>query len=228
MTAITFPTDPANGELYTAPNGCVYIWDGEKWAVNSTIYTGQELANISQDRVAPMFVNGVNTGITFAYNSTTNVMTTSVADSDRLVNGVHEFTLESNGTVTLDGDPFTGFSGDYDDLANRPTIPPAYTLPTASTTVLGGVKVDGTTVTITDGVISSVGGGGSAADSNIWVQTFESQDGAPTDVVGIASSVEYDSAGNVIALFSHSNEVGNNYYSVGKYTTTGTKICRWI
>lgn len=36
-----------------------------------------------------------------------------------------------------------------------------YALPTASTTVLGGVKVDGSTVTINnDGVISSAGGGG--------------------------------------------------------------------
>ena len=36
----------------------------------------------------------------------------------------------------------------------------SYQLPTASTSVLGGVKVDGTTVTITNGVISSAGGGG--------------------------------------------------------------------
>jgi len=36
-----------------------------------------------------------------------------------------------------------------------------YTLPTASTTTLGGVKVDGTTITINgSGVISAVGGGG--------------------------------------------------------------------
>jgi len=35
-----------------------------------------------------------------------------------------------------------------------------YLLPTASTTVLGGVKVDGTTITISNGVISSSGGGG--------------------------------------------------------------------
>ena len=34
----------------------------------------------------------------------------------------------------------------------------SYTLPTASTTTLGGVKVDGTTITITGGVISSTGG----------------------------------------------------------------------
>ena len=35
----------------------------------------------------------------------------------------------------------------------------SYTLPTASTTTLGGVKIDGTSITINDGVISSTGGG---------------------------------------------------------------------
>ena len=55
------------------------------------------------------------------------------------------------------------FSGDYQDLTNKPTIPEPYTLPTASTTTLGGVKVDGTTITIADGVISSAGGGGSVS-----------------------------------------------------------------
>lgn len=32
------------------------------------------------------------------------------------------------------------YSGDYVDLINTPTIPPAYTLPAASATVIGGVK----------------------------------------------------------------------------------------
>ena len=78
---------------------------------------------------------------------------------------------------------------------------------------------------IVDSTGASVLGGGSSGDANIWVQTFESEDGAPTDIVSIASSVEYDSAGNVIALFSHFNDNDNSrYYSVGKYTTTGTKI----
>ena len=49
-------------------------------------------------------------------------------------------------------------SGSYEDLTNKPTIPEPYTLPTASTDTLGGVKVDGTTITIADGVISSAGG----------------------------------------------------------------------
>ena len=43
----------------------------------------------------------------------------------------------------------------YNDLTDKPDIPEAYTLPTASTTTLGGVKVDGTTVTIEDGVITA-------------------------------------------------------------------------
>jgi hypothetical protein len=67
--------------------------------------------------------------------------------------------------------------------------------------------------------------GGGAGNSNVWVQTFETQSGAPTDIVAIAISVEYDSAGNVIALFSHFNDDNSSsYYSVGKYTTTGAKI----
>jgi hypothetical protein len=68
--------------------------------------------------------------------------------------------------------------------------------------------------------------GGATGDANVWVQTFETQNGAPTDIVSLAISVEYDSAGNVIALFNHFNDDGggSSYYSVGKYTTTGAKI----
>ena len=39
-----------------------------------------------------------------------------------------------------------------------------YTLPTATTSVLGGVKVDGSTITISNGVISAVGGGSGGID----------------------------------------------------------------
>ena len=46
-------------------------------------------------------------------------------------------------------------SGSYNDLTDKPTIPSQYTLPTASTTTLGGVKVDGSSITISNGVISA-------------------------------------------------------------------------
>lgn len=41
----------------------------------------------------------------------------------------------------------------------------SYSLPTASTSVLGGVKIDGTTITIAGGVISAVGGGSGTVTS---------------------------------------------------------------
>ena len=104
MTAITFPTDPANGSLYTAPNGCVYIWDGEKWMVNSTTYTGTALTEITQDRVHSMFTHGENVGISFSYNDSTDKLIATVSgggSGDSLVNGDSSFSMSSDGTLTL-------------------------------------------------------------------------------------------------------------------------------
>ena len=75
-------------------------------------------------------------------------------------------------------------SGSYEDLTNKPTIPEPYTLPTASTDTLGGVKVDGSTITIADGVISSAGGGSSLEN------TFDTNDSSKSYVIG------YDANGN--------------------------------
>ena len=51
------------------------------------------------------------------------------------------------------------------EYAKKTEIPAPYTLPMASTSTLGGVKVDGNTITIADGVISAKGGsGGGTAD----------------------------------------------------------------
>lgn len=44
-------------------------------------------------------------------------------------------------------------SGNYNDLSNKPTIPSAYTLPYATNTVLGGVKI-GSNISVTSGTIS--------------------------------------------------------------------------
>ena len=44
------------------------------------------------------------------------------------------------------------FSGSYNDLSDKPK---EYSLPVASTSVLGGVKIDGSTITINNGTISS-------------------------------------------------------------------------
>ena len=53
----------------------------------------------------------------------------------------------------------SNFSGNYNDLTNKPTIPSEYKLPIASSTSLGGIKV-GANLTITsDGTLNATGGG---------------------------------------------------------------------
>lgn len=44
-------------------------------------------------------------------------------------------------------------SGNYNDLSNKPTIPSAYTLPNATNTTLGGVKI-GSNISVSSGTIS--------------------------------------------------------------------------
>ena len=74
--------------------------------------------------------------------------------------GTNLFDLSGETTQTyLDLNIGSGLAVSNGALVN--TNPTAYSLPTASTSTLGGVKVDGTSITIdSSGVISSPGGGG--------------------------------------------------------------------
>lgn len=83
------------------------------------------------------------------------------------------------GSIDVDGTSTTLYA---------PT-PTTYTLPTASTSTLGGVKVDGSTITIADGVISASGGGGSVEPST----TAPAMDGT----AAAGTSVKYARADHV-------------------------------
>lgn len=59
-----------------------------------------------------------------------------------------------------------------------------YTLPTANTTVLGGIKIDGTTITVANGVISSAGGGGgSSSFSNEYILSGTTNNSTETEIL---------------------------------------------
>lgn len=74
----------------------------------------------------------------------------------------------------------------------------------------------------TDGI--SVLGGGTQTDQNIWITTIAGDDPQNENPV-VCVSVEYDSDGNIIALFQHYPvNTGTNYNSVAKFTSTGTKL----
>lgn len=85
----------------------------------------------------------------------------------------------------------TGTSGVATLVGNVINIPNyTYTLPIASTSVLGGVKVDGTTITITGGVISSVGGTTYTASNGLTLSTADFQLGG---TIGAPSTLLHDS-----------------------------------
>lgn len=98
------------------------------------------------------------------FTTTANGLTTANAGGSKVATESYVDTAIANlpsgssfsGSYNDLTDKPTLFSGDYNDLSNKPTIPSAYTLPTASTSTLGGVKIDGSTITIdANGVIST-------------------------------------------------------------------------
>ena len=68
------------------------------------------------------------------------------------------------------------FSGSYNDLTDKPTIPSEYILPIANQTTLGGIKVGAGLSITSEGVLSANGGG--TADSVDW----ENVVGRPTNL----------------------------------------------
>ena len=107
------------------------------------------------------------------------------------------------------------FSGNYEDLTNKPTIPEPYTLPTASTTTLGGVKVDGETITIADGVISSTGGGSSLEN------TFDTNDDSKRYVIGYDANSNFGWLKNTI---SDPNAKRNYIQGDSNYVNTSNNV----
>ena len=150
------------------------IVGNEIWCVNNGISGLRQLFGFNLSQILQLKTNNVtnytNSRLDQAIyqldTAITNKLTVPTAPS---ADGSYKLTSTiTSGTASYAWTADTAsFSGSYNDLTDKPTIPAAYTLPTASTSELGGVKVDGTTITITDGVISAVtsGGGGGASDA---------------------------------------------------------------
>ena len=60
----------------------------------------------------------------------------------------------------------SNFSGSYNDLTNKPTIPSAYTLPVASATTLGGIKVGANLSISADGTLNATASESSGGDAS--------------------------------------------------------------
>ena len=66
-------------------------------------------------------------------------------------------------------------SGSYNDLTDKPAVPPAYTLPIASPTELGGIKIGSGLSKAVDGTVSVSASNGSVYDPITLTPTSEGQ-----------------------------------------------------
>ena len=108
--AITFPTAPTLNQRYTAENGLIYIWDGEKWKTNGS-FAADEGQYILKD--------GSNTVV---YADATNVGIGTLTPTEKLhVEGGHIIAAGGikieGGTAGTDGSIYrlnaTGTTGSY-------------------------------------------------------------------------------------------------------------------
>jgi hypothetical protein len=117
----------------------------------------------------PVITNRVTQGTALTYQQ----LDTNFSNLQNATFGVtdgtnsHDFNLNDRITFTAGTNMSLGVNASTGAITVTNTY--SYTLPTATTTQLGGVKVDGTTITINgSGVISSSGGGGVPVVSNYY------------------------------------------------------------
>ncbi|MEY4380833.1 MAG: hypothetical protein RJA92_213 [Bacteroidota bacterium] len=95
--------------------------------------------------------NGANVANSLALKANTADVNTALALKANITDVNAALALKAN-TASLST---VATSGSYNDLSNKPTIPFAYTLPTASASVLGGVKVGANLSIDANGVLSA-------------------------------------------------------------------------
>ena len=147
--------------------------------------------------------------------------TAGLASTEYVDSKVGEIIIPTVPTKVSELENDAGYLTEHQSLAEyakKTEIPAPYTLPTASTSTLGGVKVDGNTITIADGVISAKGGsGGGTAD------VFT---GVGEDTITTEKTFEDDSFSFNKAKFLDNDKV--KQYSYGWYKLSSENSNDWL
>lgn len=151
--------------------------------------------------------NQVISGFDGNYNSLTN-RPTIPTQTNQLTNNSGFITTSSLTWTNITGKPTfstVATSGSYTDLTNKPTIPAAYSLPTASNSVLGGIKV-GTGLSIDqNGLLNATG------SSSLAVSLIDSANTVSGTISNItALRFDTDSGFDITDLGSGAVKVGMN------------------
>ena len=183
MAAINFPLNPTPGQQFVAAN-VSWTWDGAKWtALGNTL------------GVADAPADGQ------LYGRKNNSWSPASGGGA----GVPEAPVDGTSYARKNA---TWAHLTHNDITDWATFVPApYVLPTATTSVLGGVKIDGTSITIAGGVISGYPGTtisdtapSSPANGALWFDSVSGQ-----------LFVRYND-GNSSQWVPTTNQMGGGYY----------------
>ena len=103
-------------------------------------------------------------------------------------------------------------SGSYNDLTNKPTIPTDYSLPTATASVLGGIKI-GSDLTIANGIVNvnhatnadSATKATQDSNGNVIIDTYATK----TDITDLAKALKYKGSVNTYSELPTTATVGD-------------------
>ena len=211
--AFVVTTDVQGNTVY---NRYKYNAEQEAWlfeyALNNSSFTAAQWAAI-QSGITAALVTSYSTHI-----ADTDIHVTAAQKSDwnSKAAGTHTHTKSQ---IT---DMPTKLSDFTDDLGNSPTHSHSQyltTIPVATTAVLGGVKPDGTTITVAaDGTISSSASGGGGAPTLTW---YTGNTGTTLTIVDTSSATLVKVYKNGILLQPGS---GNDYIISGTTLTLETAL----
>lgn len=211
MAAIDFPNSPSINDQFTAA-GKTWVWTGTSWDAVDTSGGGggsQTLQEVTE------LGNTTNQGIILTNTAATHNVVVSV---------------DANGNIIFNAGSNQNFHFSGDVIAFSSLTPPAAnwwnSLPIATVSTLGGVKIGSGLSIDGSGVLSVTGGGGTTAIWGNITGTLSNQSDLWTALTGKASSVHTHAISDVINLqttldakVSGSSSAGNvAYWS----TTTGS------
>jgi hypothetical protein len=152
---------------------------GQFLTTNGATLSWASISGTALSALSDVNISSVSDGQVLKYNAAQAKWTPA---ADLTANGGGGVALTSFSVSTASAGGNGGLS--YDNATGVFTYTPpfivSYTLPTATTTVLGGVKVDGTTITISNGIISGAQAGVTSVQAGTGYITANTSNGVVT------------------------------------------------
>ena len=181
--------------------------------------TSNKSVNITTDAASDIKYPSVKSVKTYV---DAQVAAATIADADANTKGKIQLAGDLGGTAAAPTVPGLALkantaslstvatSGDYNDLSNKPTIPAAYTLPVASASVVGGIKVGSNLSIDANGVLNATASNN--ASSFTGVLPIANGGTSTNSVAGIKSMLGLNAIN--VAIGDQAGQTGQQNYTI--------------